>query len=222
MKKEIKKETKKEAVDLDDLNKVYTFDIPKKRRFRIKLKSTSAYMQHRMDDVKLAEWEKKRSKIIERKDLDLTDYKQALFHSYNDDKGFFIPTEHFKQSFILAGATVKAKMGTSSRSLKPVIAGGWQIEEDKIYISEFNTVDTRSAVNNNIKGRITVKRPKWDSWNLELHLITDDLENPLTIATIVEVISTSGRNIGIGSYRPQHVGEFGRFTIEELQYLGEI
>ncbi|MCL5459874.1 hypothetical protein M3M33_14655, partial [Loigolactobacillus coryniformis] len=89
-------------------------------------------------------------------------------------------SEHFKQSFILAGATVKAKMGTSSRSLKPVIDGGWQLEEEKYYIPEFNSVDTRSAVNNNIKGRVTVKRPRWDSWEVTIHLITDDLENPLT------------------------------------------
>ena len=179
-------------------------------------------MQHKMDDTKLAEWEKKRGKIIERKGIDITDYKQALYHSYNDDNGFYIPSEHFKQSFILAGATVKAKMGTSSRSLKPVIAGGWQIEEGKIYIPEFNSVDTRSVVNNNIKGRITVKRPLWDSWEVTIHLITDDLESPLTISTIQEIISTSGRNIGVGSYRPQHVGDFGRFIMKELQYMGEI
>ena len=218
----MKKETKKEQIDLDDINKIYTYEVPKKRRFRIVLKSTSAYMQHKMDDVKLAEWEKKRGKIIERQGLDITDYKQALYHSYNDDKGFYIPSEHFKQSFILAGATVKAKMGTSSRSLKPVIAGGWQLEEEKYYIPEFNSVDTRSAVNNNIKGRVTVKRPRWDNWEVTIHLITDDLENPLTISTIQEVISTSGRNIGIGSYRPQHLGDFGRFIIKELQYMGEI
>lgn len=217
-----KKETIKVQVDLDDVNKIYTYEIPKRRKFKIVLVSTSPYMQHRMDDVKLQEWEKKRKKIIEREGLDITDYKQALYHSYNDEKGFYIPSEHFKQSFILAGATVKSKMGTSSRSLKPVIAGGWQIEESKLYIQEFDEVDIRSAVNNNVKARITTKRPKWNKWEVSIHLITDDLENPLTVPTIHEVVSTAGRYIGIGSYRPQHVGEFGRFTVKSMQYLGEI
>lgn len=211
-----------QVVDLDDLNKVYEFEVPNRRKFKVVLVSTSQYMQHRMDDTKLQEWEKKRKKIIEREGLDITDYKQALYHSYNDENGFYIPAEHFKQSFILAGATVKSKMGTSSRSLKPVIAGSWQIQEDKFYIPEFDEVDVRSAVNNNVKARVTTRRPKWNNWKVEMHLITDDLENPLTVQTIHEVLSTSGRNIGIGSYRPQHVGEFGRFTIKSIQYIGEI
>jgi len=213
---------KKQEVDLDDLNKIYVFEAPQKRKFEIVLKSTTQYMQHRMDDAKLQEWEKKRKKIIERPDIDVTDYKQAIYHSYNDETGFYIPSEHFKQAFILAGATVKSKMGTSSRSLKPVIAGGWQILQNKFYIPEFDHVDVRSAVNNNVKARVTTKRPKWDNWEVKLHLITDDIENPLTIQTIVEVMSTAGRNIGIGSYRPQHTGEFGRFMVKSIQYIGNI
>lgn len=191
--------------------------------YKVKVKGKTPYMQHRMDDTKLAEWEKQRSKIIERDNLDDEPKKRALFHSYyilddNEQLKFYIPSEHFKQSFIKGGGFTKGKVGNASRSMKNIVAGMWRICEEKIFLANhYDEIDSRSAVNNNVKARVMVHRPKWTNWEAEFTLeIDEDEKSKMTKEMVTDIIKDAGRYVGIGSYRPEHQGEFGRFTIESI------
>ena len=182
------------------------------RKFKVNVTGVTPYMQHRMDDQKLAEWEKKRGRIIERDGLDTEPEKMAAFHSYITETGdYYIPSEHFKQSFVKGGGFVKGKVGNATRSMKNIVAGQWMIPTEKIAFRKFDEVDIRSAVNQNVKARVITKRPKWNDWTCEFVLVVDD-DGLLTVATIKQIIEYAGRFLGVGSYRPEHTGEFGRFT----------
>lgn len=187
--------------------------------YKVKVKGVTPYMQHRMDDTKLQEWEKLRSPIIERDGLADEPHKRAAFHSYITPEGeYFIPAEHFKQCFVKGGAFVKGKVGGTSKSMKNIVAGMWRIQEFRIPFRKFDEVDTRSAVNNNVKARIIVHRPLWREWSAEFTLMIDeDVNNRMTVETVKAIISYGGRYLGVGSYRPEHTGEFGRFEIESLE-----
>ena len=50
--------------------------------YKVKIKGITPYMQHRMDDKKLADWEVNRKHIIERDDINSEEMKLAQFHSY--------------------------------------------------------------------------------------------------------------------------------------------
>ena len=178
-------------------------------------------MQHRMCDQKLQEWEIKRGNIIERDGLNDEPEKIAAFHSYIDNSGnYYIPADHFKQCFVKGGGFVKAKVGNANRSMKNIVAAMWRIKEDKIDFRKFDEVDTRSAVNRNVKARIIVHRPKWLEWECKFTLIIDDdKKNGITIDTIQNIISYGGRYLGVGSYRPEHTGEYGRFELESILEL---
>jgi hypothetical protein len=191
------------------------------RKFKVKVKGVTPYMQHRMDDASLQDWEKRRGTILERDNLQHEPERRAAFHAYINQEGeYFIPAEHFKQSFIKGGAFVKAKVGNSKKSMKNIVAGMWRISEQEISIAKFDEVDTRSAVNKNVKARIIVHRPKWNKWKAEFTLlIDDDARNGVTHETIESIIGYSGRYLGIGSYRPEHTGEFGRFEVEKIVEL---
>ena len=189
------------------------------RKFIVKIEGVTPYMQHRMDDAKLKEWEQKRGRIIEREGLNTDEEKTALFHSYiSEDGEFYIPSEHFKQAFVKGGGFVKGKVGNSTRSMKNIVAGMWMIKEERIKFRKFDEVDTRSAVNNNVKARVIVHRPKWVDWDCSFTLLIDD-DGLLTMPTINDIIKYAGRFLGVGSYRPEHTGEFGRFshTLEEIK-----
>lgn len=178
-------------------------------------------MQHRMCDQKLQEWEIKRGNIIERDGLNDEPEKIAAFHSYIDNSGkYYIPADHFKQCFVKGGGFVKAKVGNANRSMKNIVAAMWRIKEDKIDFRKFDEVDTRSAVNRNVKARIIVHRPKWLEWECTFTLIIDDdKKNGITVETIQNIISYGGRYLGVGSYRPEHTGEYGRFELESILEL---
>lgn len=193
------------------------------REFKVKVVGVTPYMQHRMDDRKLAEWEKLRGNIIGEEHADDEPFKMAVFHSYIDSEGnYYIPAEHFKQCMIKGAGYVKAKVGAATKSMKGIVAGMWMIKEQKLPFRPFDEVDTRSAVNRAVKARIITNRPKWNTWETEFTLIIDDDDrSKVTVETISAIIEYGGRYLGVGSYRPEHTGEFGRFRLESLELVKE-
>lgn len=187
------------------------------KEYKIKIEGVTPYMQHRMDDQKLEEWEKNRKLIIERDDVAKEDQVRAEFHSYRDKEGFFIPTEQIRGSLIGAGAMVKSKVGNSRKSMKNIVAGMFMIKEEKCRLPSDYEIDKRSAVNRNIKGRVITIRPKWEKWDVEFTLQVDN--DTITKETVKEIIENAGQYIGIGSFRPTNNGMFGRFKLNTIKIL---
>lgn len=68
-----------------------------------------------------------------------------------------------------------------------------------------------------------VYRPKWNTWEAEFTLLVDDdIKNGITLDTIENIINYGGRYLGVGSYRPEHTGEFGRFELESIEEIKEM
>lgn len=187
------------------------------KQYSVEIVGVTPYMQHRMDDEKLENWEKNRKLIIEREDISKGDQYRAEFHSYNDEEGFYIPSEHIVSSLINAGALVKSKVGNGKKSMKNIVAGMFSIKEQKIRLPKQYQIDKRSAVNRNMKARIIVIRPKWDEWKAKFTLIVDN--DTLTTETIQQIIVYAGQYIGIGSFRPTNNGMFGRFNLSKIKEI---
>lgn len=187
------------------------------KQFSVEIEPVTPYMQHRMDDLKLEEWEKNRKMIIEREDVAKEDQVRAEFHSYSDKDGFFMPTEHLIGAFIGAGAMVKSKVGNSKKSMKNIVAGMFSIKEEKIRLPKEYEIDKRSAVNRNIKARVICIRPKWSNYKAKFTLLVDN--DTVTKETVKEIIENAGNFIGIGSFRPVNNGKFGRFRLVSLREI---
>lgn len=187
------------------------------KEFLVEIEGVTPYMQHRMDDLKLEDWEKNRKLIVEREDISQEDAKRAEFHSYSDKDGFYIPTEHLVGSFINAGALVKSKVGNGKKSMKNIVAGMFDIKESKIRLSKDYEIDKRSAVNRNVKARIICIRPKWNDWKAKFTLMVDN--DTITKETVEQIIIYAGQYIGIGSFRPTNNGKFGRFKLNNIKLL---
>lgn len=186
-------------------------------KYKVKIVGITPYMQHRMDDQKLEEWEKNRKLIIERDDVAKEDQVRAEFHSYQDEKGFYLPTDQLKGSFIGGGAMVKSKVGNSRKSMKNIVAAMFFIQEEKLRLPKTYEIDKRSAVNKNVKARIICIRPKWEKWEAEFTLIVDN--DTITEQTIKEIIENAGNFVGIGSFRPTNNGSFGRYKLTNIQKI---
>jgi hypothetical protein len=187
------------------------------KKYQVKIKGITPYMQHRMDDQKLEDWEKNRKYIIEREDIAKEDLDRALYHSYNDNEGFYIPQEHIRGALINAGNMSKSKVGNAKKSMRNIVAAMFFVNPEKIRITEEMTIDKRSAVNKNIKARVISIRPKWENWTASFELWVDN--DTITFPTIKEIMNNAGQYIGIGSFTPTHGGMFGRFTIEKIEAI---
>lgn len=187
------------------------------KSYKVRIRGTSPYMQHRMDDVKLEQWEKERHMIIENLGLNTPDAVKAEFHCYRDADGHcYIPSTQLKSAFIESGKLVKGKVGAATKSMKNIVAGMFQVTPEQIPIVDYTQIDKRSAVNHNNKARVITVRPKWDTgWEVEFTLkikidtMTDDM--------IKNIVQYAGDYIGIGSFRPTKNGEFGCYEIVDFQ-----
>jgi len=190
------------------------------KQFKLNIKGVTPYMQHRMDDLKLERWVKERGPIYEKYNISNPEVI-ADYHSHTLTTGeelkYFIPSDHFRMSMIEAGKMVKGKVGGSTKSMSNVVAGLFMVTPEQIHLPKWDAVDKRSAVNRNIKGRVIVIRPKWTNWEVSFTLTVD--EDSITNDMILKIIENSGKYIGIGSYRPQNKGLFGRYRIDEFTQL---
>jgi hypothetical protein len=183
--------------------------------YRVKIEGVTPYMQHRMDDIKLDEWEKNRKQIIERPDVSVEDAKRSEYHCYRNKNGScFIPAEQLRIAMINGGTYLKSKVGSKTKSMKGIIAAVMRITPEEILLPDFDEIDKRSAVNRNVKARVMVVRPKWSAWAAEFDMLLDN--GTLTKEMLTELVNVTGNYVGIGSYRPTNNGYFGRFILKDI------
>ncbi len=188
------------------------------KKYEVKLKGKTPYMQHKMNDEDLDEWEKKRGRIIERPDIAKEDQVRAEYHMYIDDKKQpFIPSEQIRSSLINAGAFVKSKVGNSKKSMKNIVAAMFYVTPEQITLPNDWVIDKRSAVNKNVKARVITVRPKWEDWEVKFILTVDN--DTITDTTVKQILEYAGQYCGIGSFRPTNNGMFGRFEISQFKLI---
>ena len=186
------------------------------KSYKIKIKGLTPYLQHRMDDKSLEEWEKCRKQIIERPEVSQQDAHRAEYHCYRNDAGrCYIPADQLRGALINAGTFMKSKVGARSKSMKTIVAACFIVVPEEIELPDYDAIDKRSAVNKNIKARVMVLRPKWTEWEAELTL--NCYESSITKETVKQLFDYAGSYVGIGSFRPTNNGLFGRFEVTDIQ-----
>lgn len=189
------------------------------KSYKVRIRGTSPYMQHRMDDLKFEEWLDSRGMIIENKDLNKTAEAKAEFHCYrNDNNVCYMPSFQIKAALIESGKLVKGKMGAATKSMKSIVAGMFVITPEQIPMTDYTHIDKRTAVNRINKTRVLTVRPKWDTgWTAEF--IVNVKIDTLTDKTVKDIIQYAGEYIGLGSYRPTHNGEFGCYELLDFKEI---
>ena len=72
-----------------------------------------------------------------------------------------------------------------------------------------------SAVNPMTKGRMMVTRPKFDEWKLEFNVKFN--EDDIPIEVMKNIIDYAGQYVGIGDWRPDKKGQFGKFITTKFE-----
>jgi len=148
----------------------------------------------------------KRYKIADlKKDAEIKTYRLP-------SKELYVPAEAIKGCLI--GASSFRKIGKFTA--KPIVAGGVFISPGKIGLgTKKYEFDIRTAVNK-LRGRIVIVRPKISKWKINFNIDYDEsiIGNP---EVIKELLSDAGKRVGILDFRPQKMGQFGRFKITKWQ-----
>lgn len=132
--------------------------------------------------------------------------------SYRNSKGALcIPSAGFRAGMVKAAGAFKLGRG----SLKTTAAHIQATEELLPVLSEtFEptdafTVDTRRVVIG--KAGIMRSRPRYEQWSVYLTISYDP--TLLTTETLQALLADAGNRFGVGDYRPERNGWFGRYTV---------
>lgn len=114
-----------------------------------------------------------------------------------------------------AGSSHKQK--GSRKSLKYIVPAAVIVGEDALPLSNGKPltdfeVDSRPVTIPATKGRIMRHRPRVDEWTIKFRLEIDEAVLPPDI--IHQLLIEGGQRIGIGDYRPEKGGPFGRFLVQ--------
>lgn len=134
--------------------------------------------------------------------------------------GLYVPSAAFRSAILTACKGRKiGKIGAAT-----VISGAVMTVSDEVPLINPKTikpitekdvvVDKRSAVNHNCNppARIIAVRPKFMHWSCNLELEVD--ESLVAVKVVEEILSIAGKIVGIGPFRVEKKGTFGRFEAE--------
>ena len=128
-----------------------------------------------------------------------------------------IPGPNLFRCIIDAGKYFKAgksKVTTLKSSLIPACLS---IEELEIPVESPAPwdVDTRAVRIPSTGGRILAHRPCYHDWSLSFTMELD--EEVMDCKLLREIVDTAGKRIGLGDFRPDCKGPFGKFVVERWE-----
>ena len=126
-----------------------------------------------------------------------------------------LPSVYLKNCISEAAKQFKI-VGKGKSTYSKIVASTVDIEP---FMIEFKSgkyeVFRISAVNTSTKGRMMTERPKFHKWSEEFEIVLNDPAVPSSV--INEILEHAGKYVGVGDWRPQKKGMFGKFMITSFK-----
>ncbi len=181
---------------------------------------TSALLMHRWAEEAEAE-EGTRAIHIRRRDPREEAEKVAYRHT---DGSLYLPGASVARMLREAGGSHKQR--GSRKSLKFIVPAAVLVVDEMIVLRDDEgkplhafEVDSRPVVIPSTKGRIMRHRPRLNAWGMEISLEID--QTMIEAETVHQLMEEGGRRLGLGDYRPERGGPFGRFVVVSWKELAK-
>lgn len=147
-----------------------------------------------------------------------TDYeKEALKKLYIDSEGtIYQPSTHMERALIEAGKKIRVKGGGKATYSK-LFGSMISIEEfELVHKIQNYEINKTLVVIPSTRGRVIRYRPIFKKWALVFHI---DAEDEIPADVIKEALEIAGRYVGIGDWRPEKKGKYGKFQVTEFKEI---
>lgn len=191
-------------------------------KMKIKLTGTSALLMHSdrlanpLDPLKkeMSTYTSKRKKTDEdHETIARLEWQASMYHA--EETGPYLPGRMLKACLI--GSAKKTKEGPKVKTGLIVMTDKAALEytgprdKEKMWKTG-KYMDNRSVVVQ--RSRVMRCRPVFPEWSASFEIIFDPAIIDKT--DILRIASTAGLVVGVGDYRPENGGDFGRFQAEEV------
>ncbi len=176
------------------------------KKWKIKIKGLTPLLQNRFAGEETMGKTKKKTAASKENKVEDTLYKLPNGKAYQ-------PAESIRQSLIEAGKAFKKGRANRSR----IMASFVLIEPEAIiHLHQKWETDRRAVVIPSTKGRVMRNRAKFAEWELEFYVTSLD-EDEVDEELVHDALEYAGSYIGIGDYRPQKKGMYGRFIVSSIK-----
>jgi hypothetical protein len=177
-------------------------------KIQVTIEGTTPLLFNRFRDVAIEGKSKKRTGAMAESDIE-----DKL---YLDEEGkTMLPAVYLKNCIVEASKQFKI-VGKGKSTYSKLVASTVEIEPFYIDLNASKYEIFRiSAVNPMTRGRMMTERPKFNKWSASFELILNDESVPISV--INEILEHSGKYVGIGDWRPQTKGMFGKFMITSFK-----
>lgn len=180
------------------------------KRYEVEIKGSSALLMNRYVEGTLEEIKVRKGEAKQRNPSD------KLYT--NADGSPYIPSTYLRGALIEAGKSVKVQ-GKGKATYSKLIGSTLMVSPDAIPIKPNKwEAYTITAVNPMTKGRMSVTRPKFNEWGLRFEITTTD---DIPADKLAAILEEAGRYVGIGDWRPQKKGMFGKFIVTKFEEMKE-
>lgn len=141
--------------------------------------------------------------------------KEALKKLYVDSEGtFYQPATHIDRALIEAGKKIKVK-GSGKATYSKLFGSMVSVQEFEIVHKIQNYEIHKSlVVIPSTKGRVMRYRPMFKKWKLEFNI---EFEEEIPPEVVKEALEIAGKYVGIGDWRPEKKGKFGKFQVTNFK-----
>jgi hypothetical protein len=175
-------------------------------QIKLRLVGTSALIVHKWSEKAKKQMLDKQMKRASQgkaaKDPD-EDYRESLYMRPDGSYGF--PAVAFKAAAVRAGTYCDMKM--------VFLRGAFHVEGDLVLVE--GEPEPREDMVRVGMGTADIRyRPQFPKWATELDITFNN--RALTAEQIVNLFEIAGFAVGVGEWRPEKDGQFGRFRVETL------
>jgi len=173
------------------------------KTIEVEIKGVTPLLMNRFRDKSIDSKGKKRTGAIEEQNIE-----DKL---YLIDGVPCIPGIYFRNSIVEAAKQFKIT-GKGKSTYSKLAGSVLQVKEEYIPIapSEYEVYRV-AAVNPMTKGRMMVSRPRFNEWKCKFTI--EILDDALPIEILSQMIQHSGQYVGVGDWRPDKKGMFGKFML---------
>lgn len=183
----------------------------------VEIRGVTALLQHRFTENAEVETGKSTRRMTVEEGVDPRKIAEAA--AYRDPNGRSAGSAILRALMEAAGAH---KMKGSRRSAKYVVPAAVILTDDVMYLGNGSPgeapkleVDSRPIVIPATKGRVMRHRARFNEWCATFSLEVNEEVLPTTF--VHQILVEAGTQIGIGDYRPEKGGPFGRFQVTKWQ-----
>lgn len=176
------------------------------KTYEVKIEGVTPLLQNRFAGGEPDTSVKKKAQTSKENEVEDTLYKTPKGEVYQ-------PSECIRQAVIEAGKAFKKGKSNLSKTFGAfvMITPEAILHEDQKW-----KTDRRAVVIPSTRGKVMRNRARFDKWALKFNVTILDSDE-IDKKTLHDALDYAGHYIGIGDYRPQKKGMFGRFIVASIK-----